>query len=94
LYAFFEEKCILDLFLYKLEKLRLQPARNQQFAHGSKKRHLYDSVEIRGFAIFSFLIRNMMMVKEFRAKSVFRKNVQIRVNNMYTTFAKGEITRF
>jgi hypothetical protein len=70
-YAFFEEKSFLDLFLYKPEKLRLQPARNQQFAHGTKARALFDRDQFRDHPIFSFLHRNMMMINAFRVKSVF-----------------------
>jgi len=80
----------LDLFLYKLEKLRLQPARNQQFAHQPKTRALFDSDQFRDRAIFNFLHRNVMMINEFRAKRVFGKNLQIRVNNMYAAFVKRE----
>jgi hypothetical protein len=62
LYAFFEEKCILDVFPGTAKKLRLQPARNQHVAPRSKIRPLYDRDEFQLDRIFSILHHNMLWI--------------------------------
>jgi hypothetical protein len=62
LYAFFEEKCILDVFLGTAKILRLQPARNQHVALRPKIRHLCDRDEFPLDYFFSILLHNMLWI--------------------------------
>jgi len=47
----------------------LQPARNQSFTWELKTRHLYDTTDFSGGAVFGYFHRNLMRIKVFGAKS-------------------------
>lgn len=83
-----------NLFLGHCKKSRLQPARNQQFAHGPKTRHLYDKDEFPGHTISGNLLRNRLRLNVFGTKTALCKTLQIRVNYITCPPRKAEKARF
>jgi hypothetical protein len=84
----------LDLFWDRRKKLRLQPARAQHFAHGSKTHALCDRAGFQERAIFGHLPCNIMMVNVFGVKMVPGKSSQICVNYITGSSRKAEKARF
>jgi len=76
------------------KKSRLQPARNQPFAHKSKMRHLYDKDEFRGPALFSHFLCNLMMLNVFRARNVLFETSRFCVNPIICPSRNAKKARF
>jgi len=94
LYAFFEEKCILDVFLVRAKPLQLQPARNQHVALRPKMRPLYDRDEFQLDSVFSILLHNMLWINGLEQTSAFCKTAQILVTYNNKPCGKAKKTRF